>query len=193
MTQRFNNLYKFALMGSFAITFMCTGCLNPSFVNQSVGGLYPTAPGNEPFLMVRVINDTQASLEVPIVYDVGTSPSFQYLIKSLTPQARESGLVLEWPVLRVALGNLVDPGIPNIIANFPDGSTSAIPFGHDPLVAEVDYERGDTIIFHITADSRTPSSMRVDIGKIEAAAQPDGGFRADPFFWANVILSAGGF
>ena len=53
------------------------GCLNPDIVSTTVGGLYPTAPGNEQFVLVRLINQTTATLDVPI--KVGLSrPGFAF-------------------------------------------------------------------------------------------------------------------
>lgn len=170
-----------------------TGCLNPAFVNQTVGNLYPSAPGAEPFIGVRVINDTTATLEVPIVYDTGTVPTFTYLIRELSPGGRDTGILLDWPVLRVSLGNLDNPALPLIIANYPDGRTSSLILGRLPLEAGVDYDRGDTIIFHFTQDSRSALSLKISVGYIDGATQQGTFLRGNPYERLDTILQLSNF
>lgn len=172
---------------------LVAGCLNPNFLNSSVGGFYPTAPGDEPFIMVRVINDTSATLDIPIVYDDGTTPTYTYIIRGLTPAGRDTGILLEWPVLRVALGDLNNPVLPLILAYYPDGSSSGVPFGQAALEAGVDYDRGDTIIFHITEDSRSAAYIRVSSGLIDGAGQTGTFDRGNPFERLRLLLFSSGF
>jgi hypothetical protein len=169
------------------------GCLNPGLVNATVGGLYPVAPGDEPFLMARVINDTSATLDIPIVYDDGTVPTFTYQVRELTPEGRETGILLEWPILRLAVGDLDNPLLPVIVANFPDGSTSGVYFGRSALEAGVDFDRGDTVIFHFTEDSQSASFIRVSVGRIEGDDQPANPSRGDTFEAVRLLLEATGF
>jgi len=138
-----------ALLGTLPLA---SGCLNPNLVNQAVGSFYPTAPGNTPFLMVQVVNQSQARLDVPIVYDNGvTTPTFY--IRSLNPLSHDTGVVLPWPVLRLAIGDLTNPLAPTISATYANGAVQAVPFGHAALRAGVDYQRGDTILFVITGNA----------------------------------------
>jgi len=176
-----------------ALLPMAGGCLNPDFLNSTVGGFYPTAPGDEPFIMVRVINDTSATLDVPIVYDDGTTPTFTYIIRGLTPEGRDTGILLDWPILRVALGDLNNPILPLILAYYPDGSSSGVAFGQEALDAGVDYDRGDTIIFHITEDSRSAAYIRVSTGLIDGANQSGSFDRGDPFERLNLLMVGSGF
>ena len=149
------------------------GCLNPDVVNSASGALYPIAPGDEPFLLVRVINDTTATLDVPIVYDDGFSGTPPvYLINELSPEVRETGVLLDWPVFSVAAGSLTDPWFPSITANLPDGSTASVPFGLSALRAGVDYDSGDTVIFYLNHDARSEAYMTVSVGVIDGATQP---------------------
>lgn len=170
----------------------CAGCLNPELVNRINGRLYPIVPGGQPFLLVRVINNTNAMLDVPIVYNDGTADR-EFVITGLTPQVRETGVVLDWPVMRLALCDLDNPYNPNIIATLPDGSISAVPFGYNALEAGVHYMSGDGIIFSLNGDVRAPAFVRVNIGRIDAETQPGSFTRADPFEAANLILLLGGF
>jgi hypothetical protein len=170
----------------------CTGCLNPKIVNSVTDNFYPLVPGQEPYLLVRVINDTTATIDIPIVYDNGVG-SNEYIILGLTPEMRETGIVLPWPVLRLAIGDLDDPFASGLIATLPNGNISAVPFGHDALVAGTDYDKGDGIIFYVTTDSRSQFYITVSIGLIDATHQPTQFTRADPFEAVRLILLLNGF
>ncbi len=185
---------RFAILFASALAILATssGCLNDQLVNRLNGRLYPIVPGNQPFLLVRVINNTNATLDVPVVYNDGTADR-EFVITGLTPQVHETGIVLDWPVMRVALCDLDDAFRPTIIATLPDGSISAVPFGYNALEAGVDYVSGDGIIFSLNGDVRSPAYVRVNIGYIDAELQPDSFSRADPFEAANLILLLGGF
>lgn len=188
-----SKVVKAAGMMLVAVLPLASGCLNPDFLNTAVGGFYPTAPGDEPFIMIRVINDTTATLDIPIVYDDGTTPTFTYIIRGLTPEGRDTGILLDWPILRVALGDLNNPILPLILAYFPDGSSSGVAFGQQALEAGVDYDRGDTIIFHITEDSRSSSYIRVSTGLIDGASQTGNFDRGNPFERLDLLLTGSGF
>lgn len=173
---------------------LLAGCLNPQTVNSLVGGLYPIAPGNTPFLAVRVINNSKATLDqVPIVYDNGSSAPPVYYISDLSPEAYDTGILLQWPVYRLAIGSLTDPYLPSIQASFTDiGSTTTAPFGHPALVAGVDYNSGDTIIFEIVGYSQSQTYLTVGLGRIEGASQGPS-FREDPFVVVWQLLATKGF
>jgi hypothetical protein len=179
-----------AIAGGLLAT--CTGCLNPDVANYATGRLFPVVPGEQPFLLIRVINNTASTLDIPIVYDDGTGEQ-EYIITGLTPEVYETGIVLEWPVIRVALCDLDNAFRPTIIATLPDGSISAVPFGHDALQAGVDYNEGDGIVFSLNADVRSEAYITVNIGLIKASEQPTSFTRADPFEAANLVLLLSGF
>jgi hypothetical protein len=172
---------------------LVAGCLNPELVNQTIGGLYPTAPGDQPFIAVRVVNDTSAILDIPIVYDDGTVPTYTFLVQGLTPAGRDTGIVLEWPITRVAVGNLDNPYLVQIVAYYPDGTTSGVYFGHPALQAGVDYVEGDTIIFRFVEDSRSPAYIRVDPGRIAGSSQQGTFTRGDPFQRLQILMMMNGY
>jgi hypothetical protein len=177
---------------SLGLLPLATGCLNPNLVNQVAGQFYPTAPGDTPFLMVQVENYTQARLDVPIVYDNGiTTPTFY--IRDLNPLSYDTGVVLPWPVLRVAIGDLNNPVAPTISATYPNGATQSVPFGHPALQAGVDYQRGDTIIFLLTGNAQSGAYLSVSVGRIDAATQTGATQRADPFGVTELLLLQNGF
>lgn len=169
------------------------GCINPEFLNQISGVYYPVAPGDEQYVMIRVVNDTTATLDVPIVWDNGTTPTFRYLIRGLSPEGRDTGLLLDWPILRVAVGDLDNPYGPEIVANFSGGQSSGVYFGRSALQANVDFKRGDTIIFQFTADNRSPAYIRVTVGRIDGEKQSAEALRADPFTLLRLLTTGLGF
>jgi hypothetical protein len=170
----------------------CCGCLNPNTFNQYTGRLYPIVPGQAPFLLVRVINNTTATIDIPIVYDDGSGKK-QYVITGLTPLAYETGIALDWPVTRLALCDLDNPYRPNIIAVLPDGSLSAVPYANRTLEAGVDYDMGDGVTFELSSDVRSPAYITVNLGFTDADWQPSSFTRADPFEAAYLLLLLGGF
>ena len=169
------------------------GCLNPDLVNTTVGGLYPTAPGGESFVLVRLINNTTATLDVPIVYDDGSRPTFTSVVRGLSPGGRDTGLLLDWPIVRVAIGDLDNPYLPAVNALFPDGRSIAVAFGYPALQAGVDFNRGDTIIFDFAEDSRSSAFIRVSPALISGAAQSGTFSRGDPFQRLQILLETTGY
>jgi len=181
--------FRTSLMG---LLVCCCGCLNPDTFNQYTGRLYPIVPGKQPFLLVRVINNTTATVDVPIVYDDGSGRK-QYVITGLTPLAYETGIALDWPVTRLALCDLDNPYRATIIATLPDGSLSAVPYANRTLEAGVDYDMGDGVTFVLNNDVRSDAYISVSLGFTDADWQPSSFTRADPFEAAYLILLLGGF
>ncbi|NLX12047.1 MAG: hypothetical protein GXY44_00125 [Phycisphaerales bacterium] len=176
----------YLLTGLFA---SISGCLNPLFVNNASGGLYALAPGSdEPFLLVRAINDTQATLNIPIVFDDGMTSINQVLtrpINELSPEMKELGVLLPWPVIKLGIGSLDDrPEFslsPSIVAVFPDGNTIGVPFGYESLKEGLDFNKGDAIIFHFVADAQNIHFITLSIGRIDGATQTESFSRGDTF------------
>ncbi len=191
---------------------LCCGCLNPESFN-AVLGYYPTYPGDTPFLMVRVINETSGTLtRVPIIYTDGSSSPTIFYVTDLNYLAADSGILLQWPIYQLALGeSLNDPYTPSITISFqqntnttdsngtgasPSSTTSSlnrIPFGHPTLVAGTDFNRGDTLIFRLVQDVQTAPYVRVWINRIAASETQAGRYREDPFLTLWGLLATKGF
>lgn len=189
-----SRLSRFAYLGAlvFLLASATSGCLSPEFLNQQTGLVYPTAPGDQSFVLVRVVNDTPATLDIPISWDDGIQEN-TFFIEALTPEGRETGVLIQWPVLRVGLGDLDSPATPSIVASFPDGGTSFVPFGLAALERNVDFENGDTVVFFINEDVRSDAFISVDAGLVEGEAQAGQAFRADPFETVRLLLTLNGF
>ena len=169
---------------------LTASCLNPDFVGQTFGGLYPSAPWDEPFLLVRVVNDTLATLDVPIWYDDGTGPQ-PFLFRDITPQAREAGVLLDWPVAQVNVGSLDTPFATTIVASLPDGTNVLVAPNQFPAQAGVDFNRGDALIYRFTAANTNPAAITVSIARIDGSTQQGPFSRADTFRTVRQLLQVG--
>lgn len=187
MCKHFNIRRAFVCLGVALVPILTASCLNPAFVEQSTGNLYPAAPGDEPFLLVRIINDTQATLDVPVVYDDGTG-AIPFLFQDISPAVREVGVLLDWPITRVNVGNLDSPFATTIEASLPDGTNVLIPPGQFPAQAGVDFNRGDALIYHFRAPSTNPAAIVVSVSRIDGATQQGPFTRADTFRTVRQLL-----
>lgn len=166
---------------------LMTSCLNPDVVNQATGGLYPAAPGDEPFLLVRIINDTQADLaRVPVVYDDGTGAKTINL--KVQQGERGIGVLLDWPVTRVTVGSLDSTLIPSVTATLEEGVDVVIPTLINPARADTDYVRGDALVYRFTSDSRNPAAINLSLYKIDGSTERGPFTRADTFRTVRQIL-----
>src|SRR5690606_10447650 len=115
-----------------------------------------------------------------------------YTFENFEPGVRTQGVLLPYPFLRAALGNLDNPFAPSISATLPDGLTVQVPFGQTALVAGQDFDRGDTIIFQFVADARSPAAIRVATGIVDGETQKGPFSRADTFRTITSLLVANG-
>jgi hypothetical protein len=171
---------------------LLASCFNPQVVNNAVGGLYPTAPGNNPFVLATIVNDTTASLTGTITVDEGRLTPRTYTFTTLDPGTRTAGVLIPWPFLRLTIGDLANPFAPSIACTLPSGLTVQVPFGQTPLIAGQDVARGDTIIFDMVADARDPSAIRVSTSRILAETQTGPFSQADTFTTARLLLLQSG-
>jgi len=176
---------------AIALLLWVSGCINPELVNSVGGNLYPTAPGDTRFLLVRVINETTATLDIPIAFEDGTG-SLPVLVADLTPAGREVGVLFDWPILRVAIADLDNPLAPGIIATYTDGTSITVPSQLNALVAEQDFFKGDTVIYQFTADARSPSAIRVSVGRVDGSTQEGPFTRSDTFEKVELLLQGNG-
>jgi hypothetical protein len=166
---------------------LLTGCLNPGFVNTVSNSMYPLAPGDEPFVLIRLVNQTSAEVTARVDADYGTADSGGPQASLISPN-EEIGFLLEAPVLRVTLGNLDDdPFEPSLQAQFPGGLNILFPVGIEPLEFGEDYSIGDTIVFVFYNDARSETSILVSVGVIDGDSQT-GSFRANTFTTIRQVL-----
>lgn len=180
-----------AALAALGVMLTCTGCLNPQFLNQFNASYYPTAPGDNPFVLVRLVNDTTAKIDVDVVADDGSVPPPVYSFTDLDSLSREAGVVVPWPIRRVSLGDPDQPMTASVTATFPNGLTTEIAPMQAALVAGQDFQRGDTIVYYFSADARSPAFITVSSGLIPGANQT-GPFRADTFSVLQLVLLRNG-
>jgi hypothetical protein len=155
--------------------------------NETTGNLYPSAPGDQPFLLVRVLNDTSSTLRtVPIAYDTGTGARTFNL--TVYPQEGAPGILLDWPVTQVAVGSLQSPVLPSITATLPDGTNVVIPPLLFPAQAGVDFNSGDTLVYRFTSASSNPAAIYVNLSRIAGSTQTGPFTRADTFRTVAQVL-----
>ncbi len=167
------------------------GCLNPDLVNQVTGNLVPTAPGNNSFLLVDVVNNTTASIDFRFFVDDGAgSEEFSFVI-NLQPEHQSRGVLVPWPVLSVGLGDADAPLQPALTATFEDGLTILVPAGRT-LVAGEDFFEGDTVIFVVEEDARSETFITVSAGRIDGSTQTGTFPRRDTFDTIQLLLLRNG-
>ena len=110
------------------------------------------------------------------------------MFNDLDPMSRDAGVVVAWPILRVALGSLDNPFSPAITATFDNGLSVQVPFGQPALEAGTDFSEGDTILFRLTEDARSPTFITVSSGRIDGATQTGPFARADTFATVRLLL-----
>jgi len=140
------------------------GCLNPDLVSRAAGGLYPTAPGNEEFVQVRLINETTATLDVPIVYDDGSKPSLPSLCAAFPrwPGHRPAARLADRS--RGARGIWTTRSCRRSALCFRMADRWPSPSGGPALQAGVDFNRGGhdpTLSLRKTGRSRLTSACRL--------------------------------
>jgi hypothetical protein len=176
-----------AALAAVFLPVLTASCLNPAVVNQTSGGLYPSAPGDEPFLLIRVINDTDADLtRVPVAYDNGTGP--QTFDLSILKGQQGMGILLDWPVTKVTVGALDSALVPAITVTLATGEDVVIPSLINPAQANVDFVRGDTLVYRFRADTRNPAAITVNLYRIDGSTQQGPFQRTDTFLAVRQIL-----
>jgi hypothetical protein len=175
-----------------AVGLSTSSCVNPNLVNQSGGELYPLAPGDQPYVLVTLINKTTASLSGQVLVDEGATTPLAIGFQNFLPGVTTKGILLPYPFLRVAVGNLDNPLAPSILATLPDGVTVLVPFGQTALVAGTDFKRGDTILFEFVADARSPTAITISTGIVDGSTQVGPFSREDTFQTVTALLLANG-
>ncbi len=173
------------------VVFM-SGCLNPSLVNNVTGNsLFPTAPGDEPFVLVRIVNRTEARIDTQLSVDKGTGEP-----TVLTPFIHgnmEFGILFEAPVLQVGIGEIDGNSfLPSSVASFPDGTNISFPFEQGPLVLGRDFQEGDAIVFVFYQDARASKRVRTSVGVEDGSGQTGSSFREDTFTTIRQLLQLNG-
>jgi len=168
-----------------------TGCLNPEFVNMGTGQLYPTAPGDNPFILVVVLNHTSATIDFEFFVDRGSGAERVEFIENLTPGQDTIGQLFRWPVVSVGLGDPANPIAPAITATFESGLTIQVPAGA-ALFGGTDFQEGDTIVFLLEEDARSSTFISLSAGVVDGSSQPGATARSQPFDTIHLLLIRSG-
>lgn len=179
-----------------ALSFGLFGCgeaavlfLNPTFVNQSQGGLFPFVPRPEnDLLLVRAVNRTGRAVTFLVTVERrsgGTVNMAETTELFASPQeAADVGVLYACtegdPITRVGLGeNLNRPtteaGL--FISDAGAGDTAAgfgVPPNINPLSGDAgDFFCGDTVIFQVLDSPSSPGGFKVQAFVIPFETQPE--------------------
>lgn len=195
-------LSVFALLGGCLLPAATGGCgdsavlfLNPSFVNQAQGGLFPLVPKPESgLLLVRVVNTTNQPISFLVTVErampgSGGDANAGVLTMSETTElftvpgsrANETGVLFDctqdMPITRIGLGSnlnqpTADPGL------FVGGASDVdLGFGVPPNINPLnsafgDFFCGDTVIYEAIVSTNAPGGFKVQAFVLPFEAQP---------------------
>jgi hypothetical protein len=171
---------------------LVTGCLNPNFVNTIAGGVLPTAPGDAAMVQVRIENRSSATIvrtliDTSAVGGALTTVSFE----NIDPNTGEIGTVFGCPVNDIRLGT-EDGTEAAFTLRERDGTVVTIA-PTDPLIENVDFICGDTVIYMLYDDSSSETGYAISVGRIDGRTQT-GPFQSyDTFTTLSGVLLLNGF
>jgi hypothetical protein len=159
------------LLGLLGVTIGC----NPVFVNQLSGGNFtPLAPGDQGYVLLHVVNDTDFDINTNVGFD---APGWinEPIFVSYNPIAAKSqrGILVPCPVHEVGMGPLNDPSAVALEFTADDGGQVTVPASAFPFTLDngVDYNCGDTVLFTIIADRNSSFGVAVIPSFIDASTQ----------------------
>jgi hypothetical protein len=179
--------------------------LNPSFVNQATGGVFPLTPGDRSgFVLVRGNNTSSVPIEFVITAErretatdgsnntVITSETY-HLLTQPDNKANDLGVLIDCPVYRVGLGEVLDqpatePGI-FVGAQAVGAGGFGVPPNVNPLNADAgNFTCGDTIIFVASERAGVAGGVVVRSYVLPAASQPSQFEGLDTFVNARTLV-----
>jgi len=195
------------------VTMLLLGCsptlwLNPSYVNQATGEVYPLTPGDRTsFVLIRARNTTSAAVEFLVTTErrevdpddpdanVIVRDTYELLTQTASP-ANDLGVLVECTGLyRIGLGEDLDR--PTTSAGLYLGTESGsysgygVPGNVNPLNADPPYynfDCGDTVIFQVSESSSTAGGVVASAYVLDDEGQPDTVIGLDTFANARAFL-----
>ncbi len=165
--------------------------LNPSFVNQTQGGLFPLVPRPDSgLLLVRVRNTTNQPISFLVTIERGvptveggdlTTTQTNELFTTPGSQSNETGILHECtpenPITRIGLGrNLNQPTADEglFVGAFTDLEASfGVPGNINPLASAFgDFFCGDTVIYQVIDSNNAPGGFKVQAFILPFEQQP---------------------
>jgi hypothetical protein len=136
----------------------------------------PIAPGDTPFLMIKVINRSSTFTVDFLIQTETTTVNGTTVgggeLRDIRSNGGDAALVVPCPVDRVGLGNLNDPNSTGYRVGFT-GQTDKVevPWNRNPLVSGFSYNCGDTIVFLVTDSQTDRGGVLVTTGLIGGASE----------------------
>jgi len=168
--------------------------LNPAFVNQFQGGLFPFVPGrSNDLLLVRTVNTTNVTMRFLVTIErsriLSSGPNGGAINESETTElfttpgskSNESGALFdcsaENPIARIGLGQNInrpdtEPGI--FVGGVGDIEQGfGVPPNINPLSRDAgDFKCGDTVIFEAFTSANAPGGFKIRAFVLDADTQP---------------------
>jgi hypothetical protein len=179
--------------------------LNPSFVNQQTGEVYPLVPDDRSgFILIRVNNATRADIEFvvtaelirPSEDDPSTTvivPVSYNLLTQSDQAANDLGVLVDCPVYRIGLGEDLDrpatePAL-YINATAVGQGGVGVPGNVNPLNSDAgNFDCGDTIVFQAREAAGLPGGVLAASFVLDDDAFTDAVTGVDTFVHARSFL-----
>ena len=169
-----DGIRSFGIAAQMVLLVGIAGCLNPDFVTQASGGSpNPIAPGDQRFVLVRVVNATQElTIDAVIGFNTPINPTGEITLDGLDAINDELGVVLECPVTQISLGSITGLGA-SLLIRTTEGTILFVPATAFPfrLTEGIDYNCGDTLIFSIVDNPASQFRVSVQPGRVDGATQ----------------------
>ena len=146
--------------------------LNPQFA-QRLGlplSPVPLAPGDEPFLVARVLNMTDQFAVARLSWEDSTGEAFVSRALNLTPGSGV-GLVLECDVPRLTVGDVKNVGVSGVSVVLANNTRIEVLPQTRALEDGIDYLCGDLVIFALVDTPLTPSGYHVTYAVLDGSTQ----------------------
>ena len=161
------------------------------------GAGVPAAPGDTPFVMIKVINhSTFFAVDFLIQTETTTASGTTVrggTLRNIRSNGGDSALIVPCPVDRIGLGNLDDPNSTGFRVGVPGAADKVdVSWGQAPLVSGFSYNCGDTVVFMVVDSQDNPGGVLVTTGLIGGATETGPFSGPDTFEILEDLLRAEG-
>ena len=161
------------------------------------GSSVPAAPGDTPFVMIKVINRSSFfTLDFLIQTETITASGTTVgggTLRDIRSNGGDSALIVPCPVDRIGLGNLNDPNSTGFRVGGPGQIDKVdVSWGQAALVSGFSYNCGDTVLFMVVDSQSEPGGVLVTTGLIGGATETGPFSGPDTFEILEDLLRAEG-
>ena len=158
-----------------ALRLVCLAGIGLACGCGATGSSLPIAPGDTPFVLIKVINrSSQFTIDFLIQTETTTTTgtvATSRELRNVRSNGGNAALIVQCPADRIGLGNLNDPESIGFRVGFPGQEKIGVAWGQAPLVSGFSYNCGDLVVFLATDSATEPSGVRIDTGLIGGASE----------------------